>query len=244
LVLKIGRVLIILTLKGGIMKAYKIGSLFFAFVVCFSCAPQIKVVPLSKEARERNINNGIPYYLPKSYLLITRNFEHIYTHEDMISDNTGNGNDSGNDDGDGDSSDNGNGSGTVDPGSQPAGDVFSYQIIYLPDTSEKYGIKISRGTGTFKGKISLVDGWKFVGINLETDSKTAETIKGFGQAAKDIATLIALSEKSAGRALLKQEDMIETFGNNLINSLTEPDAEIYIYDLSDLSRPVFQWPTP
>jgi hypothetical protein len=237
--------------KGEIMSAYKLRYIFLAFVICLSCAPQIEVVPLSKEAKERNAGNGIPYYLPKPYLLVTRNFEYIYTHEDVVPDNTGS-----------TSHDSTTTTTTVKPNDPPTGDVFSYQIIYLPDTSEKYGIKISRGTGTFKGKISIENGWKFLGINLETDSKTAETIKGIGQAAKDIAPLlltkkdfvlegISFGEDEPGKkddsdeeVSIDQKDIIKIFGDKLIKSLTQPDAEIYLYDISDLSKPILQWPTP
>lgn len=234
------------------MKKRKICYLFFSFVICFSCAPQIKVVPLSKEAKERNVNNGIPYYLPKPYLLITRNFESIYTNEDVVPDNTASKSSN--------STSTTTSTPTVKQNDPPDRDVFSYQIIYLPDTSEKYGIKISRGTGTFSSKISIVDGWKFVGINLETDSKTAETIKGIGQAMRDLASLATMFRAELAREgdreasgengvsdeqeTFDQKDLVRIIGDKLKKSLTIPDAEILLYDLADLSKPVFVWRAP
>jgi hypothetical protein len=218
------------------MKNAKIGCLFLILVISFSCASKVEVVPLSKEARDRNVNKGIPYYLPKPYLLITRNVEFIATEEEVIDNNTAPPPTT-------ERTNSSRSTTTITTKSPPVNDFFSSRIIYLPDISEKYGIKISRGTGTFKGKISIVDGWKFVGINLETDSKTKETLEGLGELIKALASVSPYTLRIDEKDTEEKKKIIQKFIDKLEKSSTIPGADLFLYDLSDLSKPVLHWHT-
>lgn len=212
------------------MKHRKVFYLLLTLVISFSCTSEIAVVPLTEEAKEGNIDVGIPYYLPKPYLLITRN---------VISDNTPS------------TQNTIIGYGTNNQSnSLQARDMFLCRIIYLPDTSEKYGIKISGGIGTFESNITIEDGWKFVGINVKTDSKTAETLKATAEGFKEVVSAIPFTEGVNLKSLpdrkgtIADKEIISIYKERLKKSITQPNAEVFLYDLADLSKPVFQWPTP
>ncbi|HLH03707.1 MAG TPA: hypothetical protein VKX25_13120 [Bryobacteraceae bacterium] len=52
-------------------------------------------------------------------------------------------------------------------------------IIYLP-SDEKYAVKVKSGIfGTFKGSLTLQNGWMLTGVNQEYDTKGTETVTAF-----------------------------------------------------------------
>jgi hypothetical protein len=61
---------------------------------------------------------------------------------------------------------------------------FSYQIIFVPDMTQKYAIKIKGGTGEFRAAMNVVNGWMFTGIGpfYMKDSSTAQNILATGGA--------------------------------------------------------------
>lgn len=207
-----------------------VALLLSILVITFSCGSEIKVVPLTQEAKDKNIDVGIPYYLPKPYLLITRN---------VIGDNIP-------------STQNTTGGYSTSNGSNslPARDMISCRVIYLPDTSEKYGIQISDGIGTFESNITIEDGWKFTGINVKTDSKTAETLKAVAEGFKVVVPAVPIRERNNQKGPRDKKDdnedkeIVSIDEKSLAKSITQTDAEILLYDLANLSKPVFQWPTP
>ncbi len=111
---------------------------------------------------------GIPYYLPKPYLLITKNIAPLVEKTTEKKD------------------DKGNSRGIVRK-EEPVrinnekGDYYFFQIVYLPDLTQKYGLEIQSRTGTIKTNVTLIDGWKLVGINLDADAKTSDIIKAVGE---------------------------------------------------------------
>ncbi|GEM_PF-3001339 len=110
---------------------------------------------------------GIPYYLPKPYILITKKLTPLlekttekkddkgYTIaiEDAVETIT----------------------------KKDEKDFYAFQIIYLPDLTQKYGLEIKSRTGEIKTNISFLDDWKLVGINLDADAKTSDIIKSIGE---------------------------------------------------------------
>ena len=211
------------------MKNQHFSYLLLILVIFFACATNIEVVPLSKEAKDRNINTGIPYYLPKPYLLITQNFDYIHYNQDTIEKNT-------------DSESNTPTTTTIAEQIQtPLENTFSCRIIYLPDTSEKYGIKISRGTGNFEGDLNIVDGWKFVGFdNLKTDSQTDEILSSLSALLEKLAPT-GVPMAKVDKALL--DSIAAAMGTEVTKRTLEVPlkAALILYDLSDLSKPVLHW---
>lgn len=113
-------------------------------------------------------DTGIPYYLPKPYLLITKNLTPLVEKTTEKKDEKGN-------------------TTVIEHTVEPVTtnikekDSYSFQIIYLPDLTQKHGLEIQSRTGTIKTNITLVDGWKLVGINLDADAKTSDIIKAIGE---------------------------------------------------------------
>jgi len=139
---------------------------------------------------------GIPYYLPKPYLLITKNLTPLVEKTIEKKDDKGN-------------------TTAIEHTVEPIttkiekGDSYSFQVIYLPDLTQKHGLEIQSRTGTINTNITLVDGWKLVGINLDADAKTSEIIQSIGSAItsviyplenleKGLAPPVELKEKEAG----------------------------------------------
>ncbi|MFN3740429.1 MAG: hypothetical protein ACK4TF_07135 [Thermodesulfovibrionales bacterium] len=159
---------------------------------------------------------GIPYYLPKPYLLITKNLTPLT--EKIIEKKDDKGNTIAIEH-------------TVEPVSisNTKGDSYSFQVIYLPDLTQKYSLKILSRTGEVKTNITLIDGWKFVGLNLEADAKTSEIIKAISEAIKPLQFL---GEKRIGEEIKGAE---------------KKEAGLWLYEIKVVDEQlkyelVLQWP--
>lgn len=165
------------------MKTIKILGALFSVVMLFACASTITTKP-GGEA-------GIPYYLPKPYLLLTKNISLVQTKtvtETVKEDKketikT-----------------------TVEPIMQAdkGRDFFSFQVIYLPDLTQKYGMEILSRTGTIDTTVTLIDGWKFTGLNLKADAKTSETIQAIGSVISQLP-IKGLPEKELQKPMKEAE---------------------------------------
>jgi len=229
-------------------------------LVCFAaCSPTIiKVIPLSPKAKSENNNEGIPYYLPKPYLLITKNMHGAKTSTTKKKETKK----------DGSATETTttasepkppkytetektetkkDGTKTVTKLKQTEGanivqlkqDTYSYQIIYLPDLEYKYGVVIDRGKGgEFKNSISIVDGWKLTGINIEANTKTSENIGAVGE-------LLG----NALPALPFQSIKSDSFQQQLIESYSEQikvsQAQLWLFELKhdNTWHLVYEFPT-
>jgi hypothetical protein len=62
---------------------------------------------------------------------------------------------------------------------------YTYQIIYLPDLTQKYGLRVKGGVGEMRATLNMVNGWMFTGPGpvYFHDSSTAETVTAYGNAA-------------------------------------------------------------
>lgn len=63
-------------------------------------------------------------------------------------------------------------------------EFYTYQIIYLPDPAQKYGLRVKGGHGQMRATLNLVNGWMFTGpgpLGINTSS-AAQTIAATGQA--------------------------------------------------------------
>jgi len=79
---------------------------------------------------------------------------------------------------------------------------YTYQIIFVPDMTQKYGLKVKGGAGELRAAMNLVNGWQFTGIGpfYMKDSSTSQNTlsagiaanlaaRGVGDLIKDIASL-------------------------------------------------------
>ena len=63
-------------------------------------------------------------------------------------------------------------------------EFYTYQIIYLPDRSQKYGLRVKGGYGQLRATVNFVNGWMFTGLGplgINTSS-AAQTVAATGQA--------------------------------------------------------------
>jgi hypothetical protein len=63
---------------------------------------------------------------------------------------------------------------------------FTYHIVFVPDMTQKYGLKIKGGPGEIRAAMNLVNGWQFTGLGpyYMKDSSTAQDVMASGIAAR------------------------------------------------------------
>jgi len=80
----------------------------------------------------------------------------------------------------------------VPPASIPDGltpeTFYTYQIVYLPDLTQKYGLRVKGGVGEMRATLNMVNGWMFTGPGpvYFHDSSTAETVSAYGSAVSGV----------------------------------------------------------
>jgi hypothetical protein len=59
---------------------------------------------------------------------------------------------------------------------------YTYQIVFVPDLSQKYGLRIRGGPGEIRAAMNLVNGWMYTGLGpfYIKDSSTAQNIMSAG----------------------------------------------------------------
>src|SRR5262249_27795721 len=59
---------------------------------------------------------------------------------------------------------------------------YTYHIVFVPDLTQKYGLKINGGVGEIRAAMNLVNGWQFTGVGpfYMKDSSTAQNILASG----------------------------------------------------------------
>lgn len=77
----------------------------------------------------------------------------------------------------------------VDASGRPVRGFVTLETMMLPDFSEEYSIHVRSGLGTNATKISLTDGWRLDGLNVELESQTDETIEAMAELAGAVPTL-------------------------------------------------------
>jgi hypothetical protein len=175
---------------------------------------------------------AMPYYLPRPYLLVTKNFNVTLTTKKTTTTTKPDGTqiEVVEEDVRGPSAE----TQKTDSGKT----VYAYQIVYLPDQCNQYGLKISRGIGTLDTKIKLEDGWKFTGTELKTDSKTPETIEAVGKPISELGKALAGAIGSGAR--LGVATLSRGPGDELPGNIPE-GADVALYDLFT-GECQFAWP--
>lgn len=145
-------------------------------------------------------------------------------------------------------------------GAMPAGS-YDARIVFVPDMSQKYFLRVTGGPGEIRAALNLVNGWMFTGPGAyyQKDSSKAQNTMAFGAALKlggsgaaDVINSIG-SLRSLGGAGQPQSGVIEagdllTFGYQFHQSMEAngapliiPDyAEVRVYE-QDLSSGVPAW---
>jgi hypothetical protein len=194
-----------------------IGPLCLLMAAC--CHPSVTAVPLSSWNQGEPC--GIPFYLPKPLLVITKNVRYIEEAHvgltdpapipaDKFDDQSAYGTLQNKYSSNGAST---SGSGAPGTGTKPtaamlhSSDIpiapkdipsdglspdtfYTYQIIFVPDLSQKYGLRIKGGVGEIRAAMNLVNGWQFTGLGpyYMKDSSTAQNILASGIASNLVLT--------------------------------------------------------
>ena len=145
----------------------------------------------------------------------------------------------------------------ITPGKAPSDGLapetfFTYQIVYVPDLTKRYGLKIRGGPGEIRAAMNLVNGWQFTGtgpIYLK-DSSTAQNILASGistrlggAAAADVLNASANLAKAfpaggkQGGAIPGDDERVQTLSETLsalpVNMKVQKIAdfaEIHVYE--------------
>jgi len=162
-------------------------------------------------------DKGIPYYLPKPYLLITRGFSESKVTETKT--------------------ENPDGTMTTQtvkeqaPATTKSGQTaYSMKIIYLPDLRNTYGITINPGIGKSETKITLENGWKLTSLAENTDTQVAETITA---TAGLTGTIVQALSKGVSPVTEKVPDY-----SIIIYEIEKDGDKVKI----NLQKPFFTWP--
>lgn len=88
--------------------------------------------------------------------------------------------------------------GTVSPDGLKPEAFYTYHIIFVPDLTQKYGLKIKGGAGEIRAAMNLVNGWQFTGLGpyYMKDSSTAQNTLAGGITANLAASGVADVVKS------------------------------------------------
>jgi hypothetical protein len=137
---------------------------------CTSTVTVSRITPATKPDR-----TGIPYYLPKKYLLLAWSDGRFLPK--VVE--------------------------TIDPVTgKPAGRTTTQEwikfseprwvadLVELPDLREKYGITMVPGLGSSEMSIKLTDGWKLSELNLESDTQLDELVTALGQAIPALGSIV------------------------------------------------------
>ncbi len=75
----------------------------------------------------------------------------------------------------------------MSPGAAPADGLspatfYTYHVVFVPDLTQKYGLKIKGGVGEIRAAMNLVNGWQFTGLGpyYMKDSSTAQNTLAAG----------------------------------------------------------------
>ena len=71
----------------------------------------------------------------------------------------------------------------------PVDGYVTIDTVMMPDFSEEYSIHVRSGLGTNETRITLADGWRLDGLNVDLDSSTDENLKAFADLVKLVPTL-------------------------------------------------------
>lgn len=200
----------------------------FAILLTTGCCRQFSVEAVPEYACHKKVPKGIPFYLPKPLLIISKNFQYIEESKVGLTDSPPIPN--GFDDQAAYGSLNAAASFSRVQSNDPKGDVnithnhgdvkiekndasksepklhskgapitprekdqqldyskpvFTYQIVFVPDLTQKHYLRIQGGPGEIRATMNLVNGWMYTGLGpfYLKDSSTAQNILSTGIAA-------------------------------------------------------------
>ena len=119
---------------------------------------------------------------------------------------------------------------TMTPSARVGDDIapdsfFTYQVMFVPDLTQKYGLQISGGAGEFRAAMNMVNGWMYTGMGpfYMKDSSSAQNAMATG-----------IGALYAGRGA---SDVLNEVGEltTAIGELPGPNESTDFQQLSDLA---------
>ncbi len=84
----------------------------------------------------------------------------------------------------------------VNRAGDPVDGYVSIETVMLPDFGEEYSIHVRSGLGTNDTKITLADGWRLDGLNVDLDSSTDENLEAMADLVKLVPTLTSGADET------------------------------------------------
>jgi hypothetical protein len=144
--------------------------------------------------------------------------------------------------------------GRVEDGLNPDS-FYTYQVVFIPDLSQKYGIRVKGGAGEMRASMNLVNGWMYTGLGpfYLKDSSTAQNIMACGVSAMytgrgvadvvssvgDLKDLVSEARREGGdRPAIESEDFVRVVqeladvvsSQRLVPQQMLNFAEVFIYE--------------
>jgi len=174
---------------------------------------------------------GIPYYLPKPYLVLTKNILPAQPKKTSTRKITK--------DGAKETTTISEGSESVFPKIDEKG-TYTMQILFLPDFTERHELNIEARSGSLEAVVALKDGWQLTGVTIKSDSKTAETIGAAASLVEAVSPaftpVVGAPEKNVYDLLialapsLKAGDVQPLLGPLTKALAEEPKRRIWVYE--------------
>ncbi len=86
----------------------------------------------------------------------------------------------------------------VDRTGTPVDGFVTIDTVTLPDFSEEYSIQIRSGFGTNETRVTLADGWRLEGLNVDLDSSTDENLEAVADLVGLVPTLTSGRDGEGG----------------------------------------------
>jgi hypothetical protein len=142
---------------------------------------------------------------------------------------------------------------------------FTYQIVFIPDLTQKYGMRMHGGSGEMRAALNLVNGWMHTGMGpyYVKDSSTAQNVMAIGvstmfagrgvadvvKSVGDLDGLVKAARESQPRDPLSNPELthaIRELAEVLRRQRPVPQeiinyAEVYVYEPILLSQGETEW---
>lgn len=244
-------------------RSFFISKIIFLYKLAFFLIPssmlsigcatgQLVAVPISDTAKkEMNKIEGIPYYIPRPYLLITRNIEISSELVNQIQTDSKTGVYSEKPDEESPPVSSVEKTAQKDQGGYHMKPVYHFKIIYLPDLTRQYALK-QKGIAFSKSslKYELENGWMFKGTEITSESQVPQIIDSV---ANGVSSVFGSSIEQLISSFSKQPTSISTAGASGVTSYSNDlplSPKIWIFEISEASgilkinteKPFFEWP--
>lgn len=231
---------------------YGVVLCLFAAAVFPACSARLVAVPISERARmEMGSSTGIPYYVPRPYLLVTRNLvidEAALNAAGLVVQREGGISAEAPADGQAPADGVAGVSSTVGVQAAP---TYDFKVVYLPDLTRQYALQQRSGILSSSSiKFELIGGWMFTGTEITNESQVPETISAtMGGIANILGS--SIEQVFAGLFPAPAEDSGISGVGGEAAPVEDIGPKVWLFEISEgplgtlrvnTDRPFFEWP--